>query len=151
MRLVICISTTIFIALVSCFIIALRISIPEKNLGLFIYLFIMFLVNDIAPILLLVYLYAFLKTILKNSNKAVRYLGQVGLIILISAFGLCLMTIFKEISYYSGFSGMTYSNLKESFNSNYREFLPNVAFYSFSIPIVYFFMDRRFTKTFSET
>lgn len=99
------------------------------------------------PIFLTVCLYAFLKRNFKVDNKIVRYLVQVGLIILISALGLSFMTISKVILYYSGFSGMTFQNLRGNFNSNYRGFLPDVLFYSFLMPIVYFFIERRFVKT----
>jgi len=122
------------------------ISKTENDSGIFFYAFIMILGNVILPIFLIVCLYAFLKRKIKLSNKLGKYFTQVALIILLSALGLCFMTFSKVVSYYSGFSGLTFQNLKESFDSSYRGYLPEIILYSLLTPIVYFLIETKFSK-----
>ena len=72
---------------------------------------------------------------------------QVGLLILLSALGLCFMTFSKVVSYYSEFSGMTFENLKESFKSSYQGYIPEVILYSFLIPLVYLLVEIKLIKS----
>jgi hypothetical protein len=125
---------------------AIYISQVKNDSGVFLYAFIMILGNIILPVFLSVISYAFLKRKIKLSNKLTNYLMRVGITILISALGLCFMTVSKVVSYYSGFSGMTFQNLKENFDSSYRGYIPIVILYSFLIPLVYFFIEKRFPK-----
>lgn len=146
-RLIVSILTTIIVGIVSCLMIAAYISTTEKDSGIFFYAFIMILGNVILPVFLIVCSYAFLKRKIRITNRMGKYFTQAGLIILLSAFGLCLMTVSKVVSYYSGFSGLTFQNLKESFDSSYRGYLPEVILYSLMTPIVYFLIETKFTKS----
>jgi hypothetical protein len=146
-RLIVIILTTIIVGILSCLTIAIYVSNVEKAYGVFFYAFIMILGNIILPVFLIVCLYGFLKGQIKLSNKLARYFTQVGLIILLSAFGLCFMTVSKVVSYYSGFSGMTIQNLEGSFNSSYRGYVPEVILYSFLIPFVYRLLELKIIKS----
>jgi hypothetical protein len=106
----------------------------------------MILGNVLAPIFLTVCLFALVKGKIRFPNKVTGYVGQVFPVVVISALGICLMTISKVISYYSGFSGMTFQNLKDRFNSSYRGYLPEVILYAFLIPFIYFFVESGCTK-----
>lgn len=146
MRLIVNILTTFIVSVLSCLTIAIYISQVEKDSGVFLYAFIMILGNIILPIFLTVCSYAFFKRKIMLSNKLANYFIQVGIIILISTLGLCFMTVSKVVSYYSGFSGMTFQNLKENFDSSYRGYIPIVILYSFLIPFVYFFIEKKFPE-----
>ena len=146
-RLIVTILTSILVGILSCLTTAIYISQVEKDYGVFFYAFIMIFGNVILPIFLTTCLYAFLKRKITFLNKFVKYFMQVGLLILLSALGLCFMTFSKVVSYYSGFSGMTFENLKESFKSSFQGYIPEVILYSFLIPLVYLLVEIKLIKS----
>ena len=146
MRLIVVLLTTIFVTIISCSFIAFEIALHEVDKGMFLYAFIMIAGNIIGPILFTIFLYSWLKQYINSNYRVMIYCKQLFLIALIFATGTILMTSSKVISYYSGFSGFTFHNLKKEFDSSYRGYISLLILATFLTPVIYLLFDGKINK-----
>jgi hypothetical protein len=146
MRLIVVLLTTICVVTISCLIIACKISFTEDESGMFLYAFVMIAGNIIGPVLFTTFLYSWLKRYIHSVTRVLTYCKQLILIALIFTTGTILMTSFKVISYYSGFSCFTFNNLNKEFDSSYRGYVPLLILATFLIPLIYLLFERKITK-----
>ena len=147
MRLIVVLLSTISVTFISCAVIALKIAFEENDKGMFVYALIMLAGNIIGPILFTTFLYSWLKKHIASSSRVVMYFKQLFLVALIFTIGIILMTSSKVISYYSGFSGFTFYNLRKEFDSSYRGYIDLLILATFLIPRIYYLFERKVNKT----
>ena len=146
MRLIAVLLTTIVVTLISCSIVALRIASQENDKGMFLYALIMIGGNVVGSILFTTFLYSWLKKYITSSSKVLIYCKQLFLIALFFSIGIILLTSSKVISYYSGFSGFTFYNLKKEFDSSYRGYIDLLILATLLIPGIYYLFERKINK-----
>jgi hypothetical protein len=147
MRLIAVLFSTICVTIISCLIIAFKIAYQEDDDRIILYAFIMVAGNIIGPILFTTFLYSWLKKYIASNYKVLVYCKQLLLIALIFIAGIILLTSSKVISYYSGFSGFTFNNLKKEFDSSYLGYIDLLILATLLIPVTYYLFERKINRS----
>jgi hypothetical protein len=142
MRILNSILTTLVVGILSNLIMAIYIASQSELAGTGWFAFTMIFGNTIIPILLSVCLFSVLKKNIGSVKGPVKYAAQAGLVFLIMAAGVCLMTISMSISYYGWLSGLTPDNLRDRFDGSYKGYIPDVLLDSLLIPGIYYWVSQ---------
>ena len=87
----------------------------EKDYGFAIIIIVVTCGNIFFPLLITVFIYAFLENFITISKKTVAYLVGVSIMLFISVLGFLFMTASGAVSY-------KIDDLKDGFNSGYKGF-----------------------------
>jgi ABC-type uncharacterized transport system permease subunit len=98
--------------------------------------------NTILPVLLAVCLFAVLKKNTTSANLLAKYFVQAGLVLVIMAIGVFLMTVSQSVSYYGLPSGLAPENLRDRFDGRYKGYIPHVLLDVFLIPVIYYWVTQ---------
>jgi hypothetical protein len=142
MKILNCVLTALAVGVLSSLIISIYIAgqsdIPATGWVAFFMLF----GNTILPVLLAVCLFAVLKKNITSVNLLAKFFLQAGLVLIIMAIGVFLMTVSRSVSYYGSLSGLAPQNLRDQFDARYKGYIPHVLLDVFLIPVIYYWVTQ---------
>ena len=142
MKILNCILTTLAVGILSSWVTSIYIARQSEIPGTGWVAFFMIFGNTILPVLLAVCLFAVLKKNITSANLLAKYFVQAGLVLVIMAMGVFLMTVSQSVSYYGSLSGLAPENLRDRFDSRYKGYIPHVLLDVFLIPVIYYWVTQ---------
>lgn len=142
MRLIHSILTALAVGIVSSLVMAIHTAGQPGLTGAGWYAFIMIFGNTIIPIFLGVCLFSVLKKYITAAKWPVQYIAQTLLMLIITATGVCLLTILSSVSSYGWSLGWAPGNLSRQFGASYKGYIPDALLDALLTPVIYYCVSK---------